>query len=582
MKLFLCMSALFAVWSFFSIGTEADATELKPNPPRFRNVGVVFSADMAKEDRDAFLAGLEQVRLRHQKDYYEIVRKWRESAPAEPESKEQSEAEKAVKIAKRLSYASAHVFEREFYHNPWFLDLVNVQMVHTENDKPLLSGEPGSTDAPLWDLEHYLHLRTFAEGADALIVVASDEIAAVVNDMIRYGNFGSRRDDMVILFAGVSSFDESVRKPSNNGNAIEPAKAPYAFAIRHPVDPWPNTELALSVFPKTKKIVLLTSGERWNTERENAFLSKLGPGKTLKSIPIPEIPKRDVTEADIKEMKDNFIASVKAEIQPDTVIVTLSSAGRGLDPASWLPEDFDACPVFADTPPVQASAVGGFVRSMTDLGVQSAELLEQLSGDSLLQNKLPPAVPEDDVLCLNEAALKRYGLNASVFPDSALLVNTDLKQEPRIRVYRTWTKKRIFFLLAANAAVLFGLFVIALLSIRAARRNRRLTELIYGALPVRVLVTDRDGRIIAHHDQYGELEQKGEFLWKNIGEVPWLQGTGSVKLVHDVFDSGKTVVREMEIDGERRVVVLARTPSDVFGRPAVIAVSSVSPEEKKA
>ena len=70
------------------------------------------------------------------------------------------------------------------------------------------------------------------------------------------------------------------------------------------------------------------------------------------------------TEAEIAEMKRRFAASVKAEIQPDTVIVSMSCIETGQDPASWLPEKFDACPVFTDTKPVLPSAVGGFCRSM--------------------------------------------------------------------------------------------------------------------------------------------------------------------------------------------------------------------------
>ena len=59
--------------------------------------------------------------------------------------------------------------------------------------------------------------------------------------------------------------------------------------------------------------------------------------------------------------------------------------------------------------------------------------------------------------------------------------------------------------------------------------------------------------------------------------MPWLQDIDAGKAVREAFDTGRTIVREYEIDGERRVVVLTSTPSDVFGRAAVIAVSSDSP-----
>ena len=628
-KVFLFLFALFAAWTAFPVEkTVFEAYlhrfdgETVPYPPRFMKVLVLFSADTTKEDRDAFLAGLEEVRLRHQKDYHELVRKWWKIR--------ETESEKDWDEAAWDRFTLEQEFERDFYHNPWFLKLVDVQMVRTdkaffpsENAGPVFDPR-NDLSSPLWDLnsldargwgirsELWSDFR-IAEGpifadAEALIVVASDRISAAVNQMIQDGSFAAPlKNDVVVLFAGVSSFDESVREPTKSEDkpedefedeleddkveddgAIDPAKAPYSFSIRHSPDPWPNTELALSVFPKTKKVILLTpplfsqqagngapgrTDLLWNEEKEASFRAKLGPGKTLKTISMSEVDEAD----DIAEMKKWFAASVKAEIQPDTVIVSMSSVERGADPASWLPEKFSACPVFADTVPVHPSSVGGFCRSMEKLGVQAAELLEQLAEVPLNENRLPPSVLEDDDLWLNEAALKRYGLNADSFPDTAILMNTNSTRKPRIRIYSSWSKKRIALLLAANAAVLFGLYLFALVSIRAAKRKRLIDEMIYGALPVRVLAMDRDGRIIARHKQYGEVEQEGEVSWKNVEDVPWLRDIRALELVQEAFDSGKTVVRRLEVDGQHRIVVLSRTSSDVLGRPVVIAVSSDAP-----
>ena len=610
LKLFLLIAALFAVCTAFPVETEPDSVkylhlhpvdgETLPYPPRFMKVLVLFSADTTKEDRDAFLAGLEEVRLRHQKEYHEIVRKWEEYSFEE--AGRRGPTVEGYDEAAWKRFLSEQDFERDFYHNPYFLKLVDVLMVRTDkadtsygssytfygDGKPVPLWDLNSLDALGWGIRREPWSSSLNaegpvfEGTEALIVVASDGISAAVNRMIRDDFFpASRRDDVVVLFAGVSSFDESIREPLESDNsAIEPAKAPYAFAIKHTPDPWPNTDLALFVFPMTKKVILLVPEKLWNEEKETEFRAKLGPGKTLKTIPMPEIEIEHKTEADIATIKNNFAASVKAEIQPDTVIVSMSSVEDGQDPVSWLPEKFDACPIFADTKPVYPSSVGGFCRSMEDLGVQAAELLEQLDGDLLKNNKLPPSVLEDNALWVNEAALKRYGLKASAFPETIILTNTNSNKAPRVRVYPTWTKKRIFLLLVADAAIPFGLFIFALISLRATRRKRKIAESVYSALPVRILVMDRDGRLLEYHKQYGEVEQMGEFPWKNIQDVPWLQGVGVLDIVREAFDSGKTVIRELEINGEPRVVVMSCTTSDVFGRPAVIAVSCDSPDRK--
>ena len=100
LKLILTLAVLSTVWTAFFVGTEANAQESKPIPPRFGKVLVLFSAETPKEDRDAFLDGLEEARLRHQKDYRELVRKSAEFSS-----------------------------ERVFYSNPWFLEAVDVQMI---------------------------------------------------------------------------------------------------------------------------------------------------------------------------------------------------------------------------------------------------------------------------------------------------------------------------------------------------------------------------------------------------------------------------------------------------------------------
>ena len=143
------------------------------------------------------------------------------------------------------------------------------------------------------------------------------------------------------------------------------------------------------------------------------------------------------------------------------------------------------------------------------------------------------------------------------------------------------SRKRVAALLLANAFGFLCVVAYVLLAVRRARLKRQISESVYSALPVRIIVMDRDGRLLAYHRPYGEVESVGEFPWKNINDVPWLRGLGIGEAVREVFDSGKKAVCEIVVQGERRVVVFSRTETDVFGRPAVIAVSSDSPAEDK-
>ena len=581
-KLILILAVLMTGRTVFDCGLSAKAEPISP-PPDFKHVLILFPAEAGPAARDEFMAGLNEVREQHAAEYREIMRNWRETAPERERKKKEKETELVEYLGEnwreKLEDGDAWLEppeEKEMRNlHPSFLfypDVLNIPL----ND-PVFAVEKFDLGKMKFPYTEY------AEGFSAVIVVASDAIASELARLIRSGDLlktlplcDSVRDGRLpVIFAGVSSFDESLRRENVPiGSGSRRAKEQNNYAIVHPSDPWPNTDLALRAFPETKKVVLLTSARIWNREKETAYRAKVGPGKTLKTILIPAV----VTDSAV----ETFRSAVQAEIQPDTIIVSQSSLEWCVDPAAWLPDDFDSCPVFADTPPTRKNEVGGFCRSMNKLAVQVGDLLEQLGKDSLdvSGREIPMVIAENDSLWINEAALKHYRLKLSDFPDNAVLVNTTTKKAPRIQVYQTWTKKRIFLLLAANAVVLFGLGMFTMLSLRAIRRKRRLSEAVYDSLPVRVLVTDREGRIIDYHMQYGEMEQKGELLWKNIRSVPWLQDIGADDAVREAFDTGKTVVREFVVDGECRVVVLSRIPSDVLGHAAVIAVSSDRPEHK--
>ena len=602
-KLVLTTVVLMTGRTVFDCGTTAKA-EMPEPPPDFKRVLILFPAEAGPGAREAFMAGLEEARARREAEYREIMRKWHEAAPEREQKRKELEAELVARYgenwSEKLEDGDQRLLADEKQNlRPSFLYFPDVLNVPLEEQPGV-----GERKFDLGKME--FPYNEWDEGFGAVVVVASDEIASELARLIRSGNpvkslplrNPADGSDLTVVFAGTSSFDESLRRETvPAGSGLDTVVEHNIFAIIHPDDPWPNIDLALRTFPQTRKVILLTSAKIWDDDKETACRAKLGPGKTLKTILLPGAASSGKMNGDRSlilrqqytslaegpgEEIDAFRAAVEAEMQPDTVIVSMSSFEWGLDPVEWLPAAFDACPIFADTPPQRKNAVGGFCRSMKKLSAQVGDLLEELGKAPLETSRkgIPTTIAEDDDLWLNEAALKRYKLNVTDFPVNAILANTTTRKAPQVRVYKTWTRKRVLLVLAVNGAVLFGLAVFTLLSARARRRRRMLSEKVYDSLPARVLVTDREGRIIDYHMQFGEVEQKGELLWKNINEVPWLRDIGMDQAVREAFDSGKTVVREFVVDGERRVVVLSPVPSDVFGRAAVIALSSDLPGGK--
>ena len=482
-KLILILFVLMAGRTLFDCGMPARADSIAMEPqPDFRRILILFPAEAGPRAQEEFMAGLKEVREQHEAEYRELMRKWHETEPERERKKKENEAKLVESLGENwwelpdIDSLLVLPEEREMmYVKPSFLYETEVIPVRIENSFHSSVVLPDDEFRKLYE----------AKGQySAVVVVASDEIAKSIANLLD-GDYDidfktkNLNGELAVVFAGVSSFDESLLRYTDTGDSER--KELNNFAIVHPADPWPNVDLALRAFPNTKKVVLLASRMNWDEKKEMALREKLGPGKTLKTVLLPDsvTPSSMESGNDSRTMRQQyaslgevpgeeieaFRSAVRSEVQPDTVIVSLSSFEWGLDPVEWLPADFDACPVFADTPPTRKNAVGGFCRSMKKLAVQTGDLLEELGKGPLESSRqgIPTTIAESDELWLNEAALKRYRLNLSDFPENGVLANTATKKAPKIRVYQTWTRKRIFALLAANAVVLGGLALVTLL-----------------------------------------------------------------------------------------------------------------------
>ena len=289
-KLFLFCAVLMTGRSLFDCGLPARADSIATEPqPDFKRILILFPAEAGPRAQEEFMEGLAEVRDQHEAEYRELMRKWRETAPERERKKKELEDELVESLGENWreleDVDSLLVLPEEWemmYVTPSFLYETEVIPVRVENSFHSSVVLPDDEFRKLYE----------AKGQySAVVVVASDEIAKSIANLLD-GDYDidfktkNLNGELAVVFAGVSSFDEKLRRYTDTRDSER--KELNNFAIVHPADPWPNVDLALQVFPHTKKIVLLASRMDWDEKKEAALRDMLGPGKTLKTILLPD------------------------------------------------------------------------------------------------------------------------------------------------------------------------------------------------------------------------------------------------------------------------------------------------------
>jgi PAS domain S-box-containing protein len=201
--------------------------------------------------------------------------------------------------------------------------------------------------------------------------------------------------------------------------------------------------------------------------------------------------------------------------------------------------------------------LGGYVMDSTLYGEETVSLMKEIIANP---SGAPLPYRERPHRCvINDTVLKSFGLDESALPKEAVVLN-------RIPPFWQLYKKETFLGL--------GLFLIFLfLVVQLARAHRKLrkeslkTERILSTLPIRIVITNRKGKILYHQVEKG-FYRTGEDP-RHLGDLKGLDFQRIKELVEQVFEEKKELVYPYSAGDRKRMMVFQQIGPELYGEEAV-------------
>lgn len=396
-----------------------------------------------------------------------------------------------------------------------------------------------------WEKVLLKRMEDIKSGKYNVIIVVGDEAASVMKS-----HLSEVPQSTQVLFSCVTSFDVSLRAIHKNITAV----------IRES-NPIPNINLGLSLLKNTKTIGVLTHPEFWSESLTKKCAQIVGDGIELKIIHV---------ENESSKSRERIAAQLR-ELPPESFVISLNWDRFFINESSrkemwnWIKKQYDGA-VFVRRYLFVDYGVGGSISRLLIAGEMTGDIAVQIFNGRSLSAIEPAFVPEFFVFNYNE--LVKRNISLSALPPKSEILNMP----------PTWIERN--FYLIAYAAIAAASFVIVLTGsfvyLFFSRRKMKINQSIYKALPVRVLVYDRDGNVLFFHRESGVESKIPEYNYKNISDIPWIRRTQLMDAIENVYDNGKPFVLDYDFYGEKRSATFARISDSVFGKTAVISVSTDS------
>lgn len=201
--------------------------------------------------------------------------------------------------------------------------------------------------------------------------------------------------------------------------------------------------------------------------------------------------------------------------------------------------------------------LGGYVMDSTLYGEEVVSLIKEI-----LANPPDAPLPSRDrpLRCIiNDTALRSFGFAESALPKEAVMLN----QVPPL-----WQLYKKEMILGTGLFLLFLFLVVQLaLAHRKLKRESLKTERILSALPIRIVITNREGKILFH-----QFEKGYHWGWgapQHLDELRGLDIRRIKELAEQVFREEKGLAYPYTFEGKNRLMHLQLMDPEVFGEEAV-------------
>ncbi len=333
------------------------------------------------------------------------------------------------------------------------------------------------------------------------------------------------------------------------------------------VSPEENIRLARLLFPKKKKLLLLTNwtpaGKRIKVQTETYL--RQNPGLELLYI--------DNATTTTEEMFSRI-----ADIEPDTMILFYGWYNRrainfaSLEYLMYRLGNRPGVPVFVMFDSMlRFPVVGGYVEQGKRMGIEAAEktirILRGEKASDLEDSYIPQA------LFLNWPMLEYYHVPSFLIPENATILGT-----PDSFWYRH--REIIIPTLIYTAILAFFAAILAFSFCRCRKISRRMTAVL-AHLPVRLAIADAEGKI---YFDYNEENRAAGFDGKFFSphEFPAELHETFMESMDRVFKTGLPISLEYISENRHRRADFVRVPAKIFGTETVMWASMDVEELHKA
>lgn len=324
------------------------------------------------------------------------------------------------------------------------------------------------------------------------------------------------------------------------------------------VDPDENIRLARQLFPKKKKLLLLTNwtsvGKRVKAQAESYM--RQNPGLELLLV--------DNETTTTEEM-----FSIVSKLGPNAMILFYGWYNRRMVNFASLEYLMHRLGNRPDLPVfvmfdsmLRFSVLGGYVEQGKLMGMEAAEKTIRILRGEKTSSMEDTYIPQS--LFLNWTMLNYYRVPKSLIPGNAAI----LGQPPSF-----WDRHREIIVLILIYSVLLSLFTILLVIFF--QNNRKVSarmKAIFSHLPMRMSISDSKGKVYFEYSENREDGPAGKFFSPN--EFPPELHDTFMKTMEQVLRTGTPLSLEYIAENRHRRADFVKVPPKVFGTDTVMWAST--------
>lgn len=218
------------------------------------------------------------------------------------------------------------------------------------------------------------------------------------------------------LFAGIPLIFEGV---NDEELAMEASKDPLITGVLEKLSFQKNIELALTLYPEAKKVVgILDNSITGEAERKNFYQNAA------------LYPDLEFSEINTSELKTGELKRALLNIEPDTILIYVVMTEDASGKQYSNKESVEMIETFASVPAFRMveggigyGVLGGNIVSMQLSGEIAAKIAMDFCDRKYGMEEVGVIVAGPNIYCIDEAVMKKFGIDKSLFPEDTVFIN---------------------------------------------------------------------------------------------------------------------------------------------------------------